>query len=376
MDESSAEVSESPKTISQNNRVQSLMDSDYESEEKDPVDPKIEDKKPDPVGGSASDKKEEPKKEEKEEKKEDKEEKKEEEKKPESTKKKIKYKVDGQDVEEEVDEQDLINNYSGQKAIQKRFTEYDKMKKEFESQKKMFDEDLAFVKGEMLSMRESFEDVISSFTKEGSVKGNPLNGVYNLLDKMGLDAKEYDKAMFYHYLPEVAKFLDLDDTGREAYLLKKDNEWLSKKAQKIELEKREAYEYKAKLDKENSMLIQAGISTEKSSEYAKELKERFGLDKLSTEQIVEWHQTKPLYDRAENLSKMVEGKVDPVKLTKIIAQNPEVSDEKILDFLGYQDVLKKQVYEEVKEKIPPKPPGTKTQKSDMDDDFFKQFRRR
>ena len=209
-------------------------------------------------------------------------------------------------------------------------TEFDKSKKEFESQRKMFDEDLNFVKSEMKGVRDSFESVIQSFTKEGYVKENPLNGVYNLLDKMGLDAKEYDKAMFFHYLPEVSKFLDLDETGREAYLLRKDNEWLSKSAQKIEDQKREAAEYRAKLEKENSIKVQAGISEEKYSELANEFKEKFNLDKLTTEQVVEWNQLKPMYERAERLSRMVENKVDPVKLTKIIAQNPEVSDEKNL----------------------------------------------
>ena len=239
----------------------------------------------------------------------------------------------------------------------------------------MFDEDLNFVKSEMKGVRDSFESVIQSFTKEGYVKENPLNGVYNLLDKMGLDAKEYDKAMFFHYLPEVSKFLDLDETGREAYLLRKDNEWLSKSAQKIEDQKREAAEYRAKLEKENSIKVQAGISEEKYSELANELKEKFNLDKLTTEQVVEWNQLKPMYERAERLSRMVENKVDPVKLTKIIAQNPEVSDEKILDFLGYGETLKKQTMEQVKDRLPPKPPSKK-QESYEDDDFFNQFRRR
>lgn len=374
MNESVGDESTSNTRSTGSDRTQSLMDMDYDTEEKDPVDPEIEDKKPDPVGGTKSEKKEEKEeKEDKEEKKEKKEDKKEE--KPESTKKKIKYKVDGEEIEEEVDEQDLINNYSGQKAIQKRFTEFDKTKKEFEAQKKMFDEDLNFVKSEMKGMRDSFESVIQSFTKEGYVKENPLNGVYNLLDKMGLDAKEYDKAMFFHYLPEVSKFLDLDETGREAYLLRKDNEWLSKSAQKIEEQKREAAEYRAKLEKENSIKVQAGISEEKYSELANELKEKFNLDKLTVEQIVEWNQLKPTYERAERLSQMVENKVDPVKLTKIIAQNPEVSDEKILDFLGYGEILKKQTMEQVKDRLPPKPPSKK-QESYEDDDFFNQFRRR
>lgn len=372
-EDSGAEESSVDQRATGSDRTKNLMDMDYEEADKS-IEPVVEDKKPDAVGGSKSEKKEE-KEEKKEKKEEKKEDKKEEEKKPESTKKKIKYKVDGEEVEEEVDEQDLINNYSGQKAIQKRFTEFDKAKKEFEAQKKMFDEDLSFVKSEIKGVRDSFESVIQSFSKEGFVKENPLNGVYNLLDKMGLDAKEYDKAMFFHYLPEVSKFLDLDETGREAYLLRKDNEWLSKSAQKIEDQKREAAEYRAKLEKENSIKVQAGISEEKYSELANELKEKFNLDKLTTEQVVEWNQLKPIYERAERLSQMVENKVDPVKLTKIIAQNPEVSDEKILDFLGYGEVLKKQTMEQVKDRLPPKPPSKSSVNSD-DDDFFNQFRRR
>ena len=374
------ETAEPTGKASNGDRMSSIMEDDYEVPEKNPAEPeetKIEDEQ---IPSSEKPKEKEVK-EKKEEKDDDKEEKKkevkkEEEKKPEIEKKKVKYKVDGQEVEEDVTEQDLINNYSGQKAIQKRFNEIDYAKKEIIKKEQHLASELNWVKQEMQDVRSSFSGVIDDFVKTGSVKQNPMEGVYNLIDKMGLDAKEFDKLLFSHYIPEVAKFLDMEEDGREAFMLKKENEWLKKGRDKIESEKKQNAEQRRKLEEENSLKRQSGVSEEQFLELKNELESKFDLKDLKTEQIIQWAKEKPAYDRAESIAEKVPG-TNIVKVAKIILEFPDTTDEWMLEQLGYNKILEKKAVEDLKGKIPPKPKAkTSSEDTAEDDELFKQFRRR
>ena len=117
------DVSESSGPASNGDRMAYIMEDDYEPVDEPAKDPDETGIKDDPIPSSDKPKEEKEKKDKKEGKEEEEEDKKKEEKKEEAKptdKKKIKFKVDGQELEEEVSEQDLINNYSGQKAIQKK----------------------------------------------------------------------------------------------------------------------------------------------------------------------------------------------------------------------------------------------------------------
>lgn len=378
MEDTSDDVS--TEQVEGSDRISSIMDMDYEVEEKtaEPEDKGLKSEHT-PTGEKEVQKKEE--KEDKEEKKEKKEEKEDEEKeekeeeKKEEGKRKYKYKVDGEVVEEELSDEEVAAAISGRKAIQKRFTELDKEKKQVFSQKKELDETVNYVKNEMSQLRDSFESVITEFSKTGFVNKNPVDGVFNLLDKMGLDAKEYDKALFFHFIPEVAKFLDMDDTAREAYLLKKENGWLQKERDKISQKEKETSEYRSNLEKENSAKRQAGLSEESFNELKEELETKFGLENLKTEQVIKWSREKPFYDRAEKISELVPG-TDIVKVARILIEYPETTDEWMLDKLGYKQVLKEKAKEEFKGKIPPKVSKAKGYDEDEDDELFKQLRRR
>jgi hypothetical protein len=361
-------------------RMSSIMEDDYETVDDSAGEPEDNQIKDDPIPSSDKPKEEKEKKEKKEKKEgeeeeeeEEKEEKKEE---PKPTdKKKIKFKVDGQEVEEEVSEQDLINNYSGQKAIQKRFLEIDRSKKELAQERDGFTKEFDYVKQEMQDVRASFSTVLEDFQKTGRISGNPLDGVFNLLDNMGLDTKEYDKLLFSHYIPEVARFLEMDENGREAFVLKKENDWLRKGSDKIESQKKQNAEERRKLEEENSLKRQNGVSEESFNELKNELAERFNLQNLNTEQVIQWSKEKPAYTRAESIVEKVPG-VDVVKIAKILLEFPDTTDEWMLEQLGYKQILEKRASEELKNKIPPKPSQKKSMDDDEDDELFKQFRRR
>lgn len=372
--------SESSGPASNGDRMSSIMEDDYEPVDEPAKDPEETEIKDDPIPSSDKPKEEKEKKEKKEDKEEEEEDdKKKEEKKEEpkpTDKKKIKYKVDGQEVEEEVSEQDLINDYSGQKAIQKRFLEIDKSKKELAQKEENFQKEFNYVKQEMQDVRASFSTVIEDFQKTGRVNGNPLEGIFNLVDNLGLDVKEYDKLLFSHYIPEVARFLDMDESSREAFILKKENDWLRKGSDKIESQKKQNAEMKRKLEEDNSLKRQNGISEESFAELKNELEGRFNLQNLTTEQVIQWSKERPSYTRAEAIAEKVPG-VDVVKIAKILLEFPDTTDDWMLEQLGYKQLLEKKASEELKSKIPPKQPQKKKSMDDEEDDeLFKQFRRR
>ena len=352
-------------------RVSSLMDMDYEEDADKSVEPEDTKEQSDIPLKSASTKEEKEEKEPKKEK-EDKEEKKEEEKK-ELAKQKFKIKVDGQEVEEEFDEEQIKSALSGQKAIQKRFTELDQQKKSFTKDQESFKHDLDFVKSEMQSIKDGFSSDIEEFKTNGFVKGNPVKSVYNLLDKMGLDASQFEKAVFFHHLPEAAKFLDMGDAERDAFLLGRENEWLRKGQDAVKNKEREASEYRTKLEQENSVKRQAGVSEEAFSELKDELVNKLGIEKPTTEQILEWNKAKPFYTRAENISQMVPGS-DVHKLARILLEFPDTTDEWMLEQLGYKEQQEKKIVEELKGKVPAKKPTKPI--DDEVDDLFDSFRGR
>lgn len=372
------ELTAEPSSVDSGDRLSSIMDSDYDrSDEKsnEPEENGIEDDQI-PSSEKPKEKKSDKEEDDLKEKSEDKEKKDDDLKKVEPEKKKIKYKVDGQEIEEEVTEQDLINDFSGRKAIQKRFNEIDAKNKEYVKKEQALESERNWLKKEMQDVRSSFSGAIDEFIKTGIVKQNPIDGIYNLLDKMGLDSKEYDKMLYSHFVPEVAKFLDLDEVGREAFMLKRENDWYKKGQSKLEENNRQTAEAQRKLSEENSLKRQAGISEEQFNELKSELEDKYDLQGLNTEQVLQWAKEKPAYNRAESIAEKVPG-IDIVKVAKILLEFPDTTDDWMLEQLGYKKVVENKLLNDLKDKIPAKPRAKKgTDEEDEDYEMFKQFRRR
>jgi len=353
-------------------RVSSLMDMEYEEDTDKSVEPKETGIQKDPILNAKKESSDEEEKEDKKpkEEKETKEEK--EEKKIEAEKKRYAYKADGEDVEEELTDEELKSRLSGSRAIQKRFTELDQKNKEFAKKEQEVNETVNYVKQELAGIKDGFEKDINEFKQNGVVKGNPIKSIYNLIDKMGLDAAEYEKAVFFHHLPEVAKFLDMDDSQRDAFLLGRENEWLRKRQDAVKGKEREAAEYKANLEKENSVKRQAGVSEELFSELKEELSAK-GIDKPTTDQILEWHKVKPAYTRAEGITKLVPD-ADIHKVAKLLLEFPQTTDEWMLNELGYKSQQDKKIVEELKAKAVK--PKAKPVEDEDEDPLFDSFRGR
>lgn len=381
--EMSGEPSESPslKSESGRSRVNSIMNMDYDSDDEETADPEDTGiKKGDAI--PKVEKKEEQREEKepaKEEEKEEKEEKEEEPKKEGPEKKLVKYKVDGQEFEEEVTEQDLINSYSGQKALQKRFTEFDKTKKEFEKEKERVVANHNYVLDEVGQVEDGFKQIVKEFNELGYTKSDPVGVVYNLLDKMNIDPASYEKALFFHMIPQVHSFLEMSDEGRDAFLLKKENEWFHKKQHKLVEGQRANSEQKKRLEEENSIKQRYGVSEERFSELREELVEKFGINPkdLSTEKVIGWSLEKPAFDRASALVEKAGGdQKTAFKVAKLLLDHPQTTDDEILNAFGYKDKQAEELKVKLAGKIPPKAAPKKNVYDDVDEDFNKRFRRR
>lgn len=367
--------SEPVKLESGRGRISSIMNMDYNTDDAEVDDPEENGLSSGHGTPAKSDKKEEVK----EEKEPDAKEEKEVVEKEEPQKKTVKYKVDGQEITEEVTDQDLINSYSGQKALQKRFTEFDRSKKEFEREKEQITEKHKYVIDEIGSVENGFRDIVKEFSENGYTKGNPLDTVYNLLDKMNIDTASYEKALFFHMIPQVSEFLDMSDEGRDAYLLRRENEWFHKKQHKLAEGQRANSEQRRKLEEENSVKKQYGVSEEKFAELKDELVNRFGVDvkKIKTENVLAWSQEKPAYDRAALLvEKAGSDKNGIIKIARLVLEHPTITDDEILDALGYKEKQARDLKEKLGDKIPPKAAPKRSVDLEVDEDFNKRFRRR
>lgn len=360
--------------VSSDDRVGSIMDLEDEEEDYE-ADPDITDddlnkdkSKPQNTKKKEAKVKDESSEEDDDEESEDEEDKEDEEEKPEG--KTLKVKIDGEEVERFYSDEELASAISAKEASLKRFNEIDKRNKEIDKKDKEFSDKFEYVKKELHDTRGGFDKVIQDFKESKKVNGNPLTPIYNLLDKMGLDASQFDKAVLFHNIPVVAKFLDLSDEGKELFLTRHENEWHKKRQAANDLDVQRVAQHEAKLKEEYSKKSQAGLTDEDVQTYADEL-EGLGIKDVNLDKVIEWKELKPYYNRALNIAKLV-GKEDSVNmLADLLIRFPGTTDEELLENLGFKKQREKEIGDKIKAKG--KPSKRKEVKADYDGDVDDMF---
>lgn len=372
------------------NRISSIMNLDYETPEDYTPEEEVQsdDTKPAPsneqpkekakANTAKSDKKPEPKEEKDgEEESEESEEEVEEKEEVESDKKKLKYKVDGEEFEEEFSDEDLAAAVSAKKASLKKINEVNVERKKYQQENEQMKSEVDYVQKEMHGLRGEFEKDIQAFTKNGVVNGNPLNPIYNLLDKMGLDTASFDKAALYYFLPMAEKFSALSDEGRDLFLAKHENEWHKRKQTKLQERESQIAERQRKFEEESSELKKSNLSTEQAQELKEELSQ-MGLKDVTTKKVIEWNQLKPFYTRAQAITEKVPG-TNTGKIARILIEFPETTDEEMLEKLGHKELEKEAVSRKLAESSPKRVVSKKKSEDKIDQDvdnmFNKMFRR-
>ena len=249
----------------------------------------------------------------------------------------VKVKVNGQETE--VPLQDVINSYSGQQEIQRRFTEFDKTKKAFETEKTQLNEYNNYVKQEIGDLRDSVSSLVSQYEKNGYMEKNPLEVVNQLLDKMGINSNLFTRAVFEHQLPDYAKFFNMTDVERDAYYTKQENEYLRRKEQGFTERDQQVKLREQKQQQDLELIKSAGLDSVKYEELASELKDA-GHNDLTPEKVVEYAKQKPTLDKVVNVFQQIG--VDPTQdpraqtVFKILTEFPSTTVEEILDHLDPQ----------------------------------------
>lgn len=284
---------------------------------------------------------------------------------------KVKVKVNGNELE--VPLQDVINSYSGQQEIQRRFTEFDKQKKSWEKETAQEREFSQYVKSEIGDLRSSFESIIGQYQKNGFIEKSPLEAVNQLLDKMGINSNLFERAVFEHQLPEYANYFNMSDIERDAYFTRKENEYLRKKEQGFTERDQQVKLSQEKQRQDFELIRSAGLDSVKYEELSNELLEA-GHKDLTAEKVVEYAKQKPTLDKVVNVFQQIG--VDPTQdpraktVFKILNEFPDTTIEEILDHLDPQRAALKsaQVLHQKQPKNTRVPP-----QNDMDDELLEQL---
>ena len=247
---------------------------------------------------------------------------------------KVKVKVNGNEIE--VPLQDVINSYSGQQEIQRRFTEFDKQKKSWEKETAQEREFTSYVKEEIGGLRQSFESIIGQYQKTGYLDKNPLEAVNQLLDKMGINSNLFERAVFEHQLPEYANYFNMSDIERDAYLTRKENEYLRKKEQGLNERDQQVKLQQEKQRQDFELIRSAGLDTVKYEELSSELIEA-GHSEVTPERVVEYAKQKPTLEKVVSIFSEIgsDPTQDPRAKTvfKILTEYPDTTAEEILEHL-------------------------------------------
>jgi len=289
----------------------------------------------------------------------------------EETQKDQNFKVKVNGIEKEVPLQDLLNSYSGQQEIQRRFTEFDKQQKSFEKDMAQEREFTNFVKNEYGEFKQFINSMVNQYENTGYVDKNPLTVVNQLLDKMGINSNLFEKALFEHMLPDYANYFNMSDVEREAFYTKKENEYLRKKEQSFAERDQQSKLHEEKRRKDFELITNAGLDSVKYESLAKEMSDA-GFKDLTPEMVVDYAQQKPLLDRIvtvfneAGLNAIGDERAKIVH--KLLKEFPNTTNEEILEYLSPEKMaLKKaQVLNQKGTKVPKAAPQ-KSEDKELDD---------
>lgn len=269
----------------------------------------------------------------------------------------FKVKVDGEVLDVPV--QELVNNYSGKTAWDKKFTELGKEKKTIEVERNQ-------VVAQKNSLTEHVNKALLPLTKED---GNPLDSLLYLVEMSGQDPYTVYKRSMEANLDELSKLLDMGETERELYFHKKKDELQGKVAKQRNARYQEEQKLNQFTQKVNQLRQAHNVSEEQFVDASDELEELFkaqGLDAegLTEEQVVDYASLKPHIAKVRELVEPYEDNISESKYGDVVAElsrylrNGEVDEKTISEILKRnfsveEDVkeLNTKVYQKQKAKV-------------------------
>ena len=232
--------------------------------------------------------------------------------------------IDGK--EELVPLSELRNGFSGSKAISKRFTELDKEKKSFVQKEKE-------ISGQIEKSKAFYTELEKKLDSE-----NPYDALEYLVEKSGKSAYDFKyNKLLPAMMDEVVAMLQLDEAGRDAYLAKKENEYLKKgreSEQQSKQREQSVTELRARVD---AMREASGVSEDEYVNAHNELTE-MGHKDFKPENVIAYVENLRVIDKSVELIKSIdESKLANREIVRAVAEtmksHPEITAEEIANEL-------------------------------------------
>lgn len=220
---------------------------------------------------------------------------------------KVRVKIDG--AFQEVPVQELINNYSGKVAYDKKFSEIGNEKKVIEQEKSQLSKKAEFLKS-------TVDEVLTHLNDETK---NPLDALYFLVEKSGHDIYSVYKKMLDANLEEVENLMSMSDVERKAYFLEKKDEFRTKSEQARTAESAKEQAFNQAIQKVDSLRQAHGVSEEQYLQALEQL-ESEGLDtnKMTDEQVVDYASLKPHTETVQDVLEPYEDSIDDSKYSEVV----------------------------------------------------------
>lgn len=256
----------------------------------------------------------------------------------------FKAKVDGE--EQEVELQELLNNYSGKQAWDKKFTDLDKERKNYQS-------DLEIV-----------NKYIGEFANKS--KNDPVEALEFLAEQIGLDPFEYRKTLRTQLLNKYGSYAQMDEQEREMFNQKEELEYLRRR-QQTQLEMHQRQQAQQELEVKYQQLEEShGINSDRRNDIVNQLQEA-GYKDISPELVVQAHVAFQNQDRAfaalEKVNPEFIADNNKLKmLESLLSGNSSISDEELYEYankLWGNDVTK--AVQNLQKKLPKKEEQIKDQ---------------
>ncbi len=256
----------------------------------------------------------------------------------------FKVKVDGKT--EEVTAQDLINNYSGKTAWDKKFTELGKEKKAVEWEKSKVEKE----RGQLLG------HINKAIAPLKDPEANPLESLLYLVEMSGEDPYNAYRRIMEANLDELGSLMDMSEVERELYFHKKKDE-LHGKVHKQRLEKyQEEQSFKQVLEKVDRLRQAHNVSEQDFVDASEELEGIFedsGLDveSLTEETIVDYASLKPHISLVKQLIEPYESNIQEASYGDVVAELSRYLRDGKADEKAIKELLQRNfsVEEDVKE---------------------------
>lgn len=225
----------------------------------------------------------------------------------------FKVKVDGENVD--VPLQELINNYSGKTAWDKKFTDLGKDKKAFESQVNEF-------KSKISEIDKNLHQVLAPLKQKD---GNPLDSLLYLVEMAGEDPYNAYRRIMEANLEELGNLYDMSEIERELYFRNKKDELHTNVAKKRYEKAQKEEVFNQTVQQVDSLRQAFNVTEEQYVEASDELENIFEEAKLDVnnithESIVEYASLKPHIAVVKELITPFEDNISEEKYGDVIAE--------------------------------------------------------